>query len=88
MLNNKNLFDFLKKMKPILNGVIAISIPGEKNTFASKEIIKVCDLLGLKSFSQPSINKANQLLLKKIKPKVVLVSGSLYLIGKIREKYL
>ena len=88
MLNNKNLFDFLKKIKPILNGVIAISIPDEKNAFIPNEIIKVCDLLKLQSFSQPSINKANQLLLKKIKPKVVLVCGSLYLIGKIRDKYL
>ena len=88
MLNNKNIFNFLKKIKPILNGVIAVSIPHEKNTFTPKEIIKICDLLELQSFSQPSINKANQFLLKKIKPKVVLVSGSLYLVGKIREKYL
>ena len=88
MLNNKNLFDFLKKIKPILNGVIAVSIPDEKNTYIPKEIIKICDLLGLESFSQSSINKANQFLLKKIKPKIILISGSLYLIGKIRNKYL
>ena len=88
MLKNKNLFDFLKKMKPILNGVIAVSIPNEKNTFLPEEIIKVCKLLRLESFSQPSINKANQFLIKKIKPKIVLISGSLYLVGKIRDKYL
>ena len=88
MLNNKNLIDFLKKLKPILNGVIAISIPGEKNAFIPEEIIKICDLLRLQSFCQPSINKANQFLLNEIKPKVVLVSGSLYLVGKVREKYL
>ena len=88
MLNNKNLFDFLKKIKPILNGVIAVSIPDEKNSFKPKEIIKVCDLLKLQSFPQSSINKANQFLLNKIKSKVILVSGSLYLVGKIRDKYL
>jgi len=88
MLNNKNIFNFLKKIKPILCGVIAVSIPDEKNTFTPEEIIKVCDQLGLQSFSHSSINKANQFLLNKIKPKVVLVSGSLYLIGKIRNKYL
>ena len=88
MLNNKNLFDFLKKIKPILNGVIAVSIPNEKNTFKPREIIKICNLLGLESFSQPSINKANQFLLEKIKPKNILISGSLYLVGKIRDKYL
>jgi dihydrofolate synthase/folylpolyglutamate synthase len=88
MLNNKNLFDFLKKIKPILKGVVAVSIPDEKNSFIPEQIIKVCDLLGLEGFSQPSINKANQFLLKKIKPKVVLITGSLYLVGKIRDKYL
>jgi len=88
MLNNKNLFDFLKKIKPILKGVVAVSIPDEKNSFIPEEIIKVCDLLGLEGCSQPSINKANQFLLKKIKPKVVLITGSLYLVGKIRDKYL
>jgi len=88
MLNNKNLYDFLKKIKPILHGVIAVSIPDEKNTFTPEAIINVCDLLGLKSFSQQSINKANQFLLKEIKPKAVLISGSLYLVGKIRDKYL
>ena len=88
MLNNKNLLDFLKKIKPILKGVVAVSIPDEKNSFIPEEIIKVCDLLGLEGFSQPSINKANQFLLKKIKPKVVLITGSLYLVGKIRDKYL
>ena len=88
MLNNKNLFNFLKKIKPILNGVIAVSIPNEKNTFMPREIVKICNLLGLESFSQPSINKANQFLLEKIKPKNILISGSLYLVGKIRDKYL
>ena len=88
MLNNKNLFDFLKKIKPILKGVVAVSIPDEKKSFIPEEIIKVCDLLGLEGCSQPSINKANQFLLKKIKPKVVLITGSLYLVGKIRDKYL
>ena len=59
-----------------------------KDDFLPEEIIKVCKLLKLEGFSQPSINKANQFLIKKIKPRIVLISGSLYLVGKIRDKYL
>ena len=88
MLNNKNLFGYLKKLKPIIEGVIPLSIPGEKNCFSEEEIVKVCKNLGLISFVKKSITKTNNFLLKEIKPKVILISGSLYLVGKIRNKYL
>ena len=88
MLNNKNIYGFLKKIKPIVKGVIAISIPNEKNSFTPQEIIKTCDRLNLESYSETSITKANHFLIKKIKPKVILVTGSLYLVGKIRNNYL
>ena len=35
MLNNKNLFLFLKTLKKYIDGAIAINIPGEKNSFYS-----------------------------------------------------
>ena len=88
MLNNKDIYNFLKEIKSILIGVISISIPGEQNSFTTSEIEKVCDKLKLENISQVSIQKANQYLLQKIKPKEVLISGSLYLIGKVRDKYL
>ena len=88
MLNNKDLYGFLKKIKPVLKGVVAISIPNEKNSFTPKEIINICNSLSLQSYSQKSISQVNNLLSKKIKPQTVLISGSLYLIGKIRKYYL
>lgn len=88
MLNNKKLYLFLKKLKPILNGVIAVPIPNEKNTFTPEEVVKICNKIKIKSYSQKSINDANLFLMKEIKPKTVLISGSLYLVGKIRDKYL
>ena len=88
MLNNKDLYGFLKKIKPVLKGVVAISIPNEKNSFTPKEIINICNSLNLQSYSQKSISQVNNLLSKEIKPQTVLISGSLYLIGKIRKYYL
>jgi len=88
MLNNKNLYVFLKKIKPILKGVIAIPIPNEKNSFTPEDIVKTCNILNLPGFPKSSILQANNFLLKKIKPQTVLITGSLYLIGKIRNQYL
>lgn len=88
MLNNKKISDFLKIVKPILNGVIAIPIPNEKNSFKPCEIIKISNHLKLQSYTKQTINEANNLLIKKIKAKNILISGSLYLIGNIRNKYL
>ena len=88
MLNNKDLHGFLKILKPIINGVIAIKIPQEKNSFSGVKIKKNCDDLKLNCIIKSSILEANNYLLKEIRPKNILISGSLYLIGKIRKIYL
>ena len=88
MLKNKNLEEYLKIIKPILLGVIAVPIPNEKNAFKPEEISKVCQQLKIKNYSKISINQANNFLYTKIKPKKILISGSLYLVGKVRNKYL
>ena len=88
MLNNKNIYLYLKKLKPILSGVIAIPIPGEKNSFTSEEIFIVCEKLKIICYKKSLITNANNFLLSKVKPKTILISGSLYLVGKIRNHYL
>ena len=88
MLNNKNLYDFLKILKPIIIGVIATEIPNEKNTYSTKEISNICNDLDIKNIEKKEANKINNFVLKKIKPKNLLITGSLYLIGKLRKKYL
>jgi dihydrofolate synthase/folylpolyglutamate synthase len=88
MLNNKDIYNFLKILKPILKGVIAISIPGEKNSFATYKIKNTCTELNLISYEKNSFLQAKNFLLRVIEPQTILVTGSLYLIGKIRNKYL
>ena len=88
MLNNKDLYGFIKKLKPILSGVIALKIPNEKNSFTTKEIKQVVTKLNISCTEKKSIIQANDFLLNNIKPKTLLISGSLYLIGKIRKQYL
>ena len=85
MLNNKNLNDFVKILQPITEGVVAVTIPKEKNSFTSDEIFNVCKKLNIICYKKTNIKLANQFLKKTIKPKLILVTGSLYLIGSIRD---
>jgi len=88
MLNNKNLKNFLLIIKKIISGVIAIKIPGEKNSFSTNQIYKICKDLNIRCVKQKNIKVANSFLLNDIKPKEIIISGSLYLVGKIRKLYI
>ncbi len=87
MLNNKKIDSFLKIIKSEIKQVLAIKIPGEKNAFHSKEIIGICNK---HSISSLKFNNINQVLnhIKKSEQKIFLITGSLYLVGKIRRKFL
>ena len=88
MLNNKDLLSYLKIIKPITLGVIAIKIKGEKNSFTPQQISMCCSKLNIACFKKKSIKDANNFLTTKVMPKNILICGSLYLVGKIRYLYL
>ena len=88
MLNNKDILSYLKIIKPITLGVIAIKIKGEKNSFTPQQISMNCSKLNIACFEKKSIKDANNFLTTKVMPKNILICGSLYLVGKIRYLYL
>ena len=88
MLSNKDLNSFITILKPILEGVIAIKIPNEKNSLTTNQIAKICKINHINCVEQKNIIIGNHYLINEIKPKRILISGSLYLIGKIRKYYL
>ena len=87
MLNNKDLNKYLLKLKKIFSGVVAIRIPEVKNSFLSDEIFNMCKIIGMKCIKKRNIIEANTYLLSKVKPQEIVVSGSLYLVGKVRNLY-
>ena len=87
MLNNKKVFEFLSIIKKSISTLYPIQIPDEKNAFTQKEIYEVSKKLNLKTVIINNINSVNKLLINSSN-KYILVTGSLYLIGKIRKKYL
>ena len=88
MLNNKDLKNYLLTIKKNISGVIATEIPEEKNTFTINQIANICKKLKIKCIKQKNINEINSFLLNTLKPKEVIISGSLYLVGKIRNLYI
>ena len=75
-------------MKKIVAGEIAIRIPDEKKSFTTQKIFATCNKLNIRCIKQKNITSSKQLLLKKIKPELIIVTGSLYLVGKIRKLFI
>ena len=88
MLNNKDLYNYLLKLKKTFSGIIAIKIPEEKNSFLSYEIAKACKKINIRCVQKINIKEANKYLVNEVKPEEIVVSGSLYLVGKIRNLYI
>ena len=87
MLNNKKAFEFLSIIKKNIDILYPIQIPDEKNAYTQKEIYKVSKKIKLKTVNVSNLSTINRLLINSSN-KYILVTGSLYLIGKIRKKYL
>ena len=88
MLNNKDLYSFLNQIKNFISGVIAVRIPDEKNSFTTQDILSTCKKLKIKCIKKKNIKSANKYLLQSIKPERIVITGSLYLIGKVRKLFI
>ena len=87
MLNNKKASLFLNKIKKRISKVLAIKIPDENNSFKTKQINEICDFYSIKCEQVNNINDALKYF-RDNKEKIYLITGSLYLIGKIRRRLL
>ena len=87
MLNNKNIFEFLSILKKNIDTLYPIKIPDEQNAYTQKEIHIISKKLKLDTVIIKNLTTINKLLMKNPN-KYILVTGSLYLIGKIRKNYL
>ena len=54
---------------------------------STQEIFATCAKLKIKCIKQKNIKSANHYLLESIKPDRIIVTGSLYLIGKARKLF-
>ena len=84
MLKNKDINLFLKILKKNITGVIALKIPEEKNSLSSDEIYEYCKKLKIFCKKEQNIKTAKKYILNKVNTERVVVTGSLYLVGRVR----
>ena len=87
MLNNKKAFEFLSILKKNIDSLYPIKIPDEKNTYTQEEIYKISKKLNLNTIIKKNLSTINEIILNNPN-KYILITGSLYLIGKVRKNYL
>ena len=87
MLNNKNVRGFLSKLKKNIDTLYPVQIPDEINALNKHELFDIAKKLNIKSFLKPNLRTINASIMKAPN-KYILITGSLYLIGKIRKNYL
>ena len=87
MLNNKKMFGFLKIIKNQIRNILAVQIPEEKNSFLTSEIKEQCSLISIKCLEIKNFSEVIKHILLS-EHKYFLITGSLYLVGKIRTKFL
>ena len=87
MLNNKNIEGFLSKLKKNIDILYPVQIPDEINALNKNEIFDIANKLNIKSLLKPNLKAINASIIKSPN-RYILITGSLYLIGKIRKNYL
>ena len=87
MLNNKKAFEFLSILKKNIDNLYPIKIPDEKNAYTQGEIYNISKKLNLDILIKKDLRSINQSLIN-VPNRYILITGSLYLIGKIRKNYL
>ena len=87
MMKNKKATEILSILKKNIDTLYPINIPGEKNAFTKKEIYNISNTLNINSQIKSSFKTIIQSIMRK-NNKYILITGSLYLVGKIRKNYL
>ena len=87
MLKNKKAYEFLSILKKNIDSLYPIKIPDENNAYTQKEIYNISKELKLNIVIKKNLMKINKLLMNNSN-KYILITGSLYLVGKIRKNYL
>ena len=87
MLNNKKAFEFLSILKKNIDTLCPIKIPDQENAYTQQEIYNISKKLNVDTIIKKNLRNINQLLMT-LPNKYILITGSLYLIGKVRKIYL
>jgi len=87
MLKNKKVYEFLTILMKNIDILYPITIPNEPNAFSKNKIHNISSQLNINTLIKKNFKSINQEIMKHSN-KYILITGSLYLIGQLRKKYL
>ena len=82
MMNNKIHEKFILNFKHV-NEIIAIDIPNQKNSIKKEELKKIVENIGINSKTSNSVQDAVKYIAEKDKNSIILIIGSIFLIGEV-----
>lgn len=85
MLNTKDVTGYLAPLAAHVDGLTAVSIPGEANTLPAKETARAAQSVGLTAGEAASVLDALQAIVAETPQARVLICGSLYLAGRVLQ---
>ena len=85
MMNSKNLSSFLKVLKNNIQGIVAVKIPNQKNSYSNRKIFNLCKKMKIYCEKENNIKIALETLIIKHRVNQIIICGSLYLIGEIKK---
>ena len=83
MMKNKNHIKFISYFKNTVKCIFPVNIPKEKNSIKKIQLKKIIDRVGIKSKITKNITAAIKEINSKNKKSIILITGSLYLAGKV-----
>ena len=85
MMNNKIHDKFISNFKQI-EEIVAVDIPNSKNCIKKEDLKKVIEKIGIKSKTSNSVQEAVKYIFKKDKQSIIVILGSIYLIGEVLKE--
>ena len=83
MLNTKDVRGYLKPLAGVVDGLVAVSIPGEANTIPAETTAETAQSVGLPARTAADVSAALTLIRDQDPSARVLICGSLYLAGSV-----
>ncbi len=84
MLKTKDIAGYLRPLAPLIQGLAAVSIPGETATLPAEETAQAAQAVGIENAgAEPSVEAAITRIQAQVPHARVLICGSLYLAGTV-----
>ena len=81
-MNNKIHDKFISSFKQV-SEIVAVDIPNNKNCIKKEILKKIIQKIGIKSKTSNSIQEAIQYIFNKDKQSIIVIVGSIFLIGEV-----